>query len=157
MSTGPNKPSISSAGAIAHIGSSVSIKGELSGSEDLYFDGEVEGPIDLGDSVLTIGAHGRVRSRIYAKVVIVQGKVEGDISADFKVELRRSAVVAGNIKAQRLIIEDGALLQGKVEMVPMSQPEKSESRKPDTAATFSPSVPALRTAAATPGPQSETA
>src|SRR5687768_12568915 len=63
---------------VAHIGKSVLIRGELSGSEDLYLDGEVEGSIDLQDHSLTIGPHGRVRANVLAKDVVVHGKVDGN-------------------------------------------------------------------------------
>ncbi len=143
MSTGPLKAPGSSTGEIAHIGSSVFIKGELSGNEDVYLDGEVEGGIELRDFALTVGPKGRVRANIHAKTVVVQGKVEGDISADHRVELRKSAMVTGNIHAQRLTIEDGALIAGKVEMVQAApSPEKTERSKAGAAApTLSSTVP----------------
>src|SRR5713226_6628024 len=59
---------------VAHIGKSVLVKGELSGSEDLYLDGEVEGSIELKGHSLTIGPHGRVKAKVSAKSVIVDGK-----------------------------------------------------------------------------------
>src|SRR4051795_13146 len=55
---------------VAHIGKSVLVKGELSGSEDLYLDGEVEGSIDLQEHSLTIGPHGRVRANVKARDVV---------------------------------------------------------------------------------------
>src|SRR5688572_638812 len=63
--------------AVAHIGKSVVIKGELSGSEDLYIDGQVEGTVELREHHLTIGPHGRVNANVNAKEVIVQGSVKG--------------------------------------------------------------------------------
>src|SRR6266851_1655851 len=60
----------------AHIGKSVIIKGELSGSEDLYVDGQVEGSIELSGNRLIIGPHGQVRANVNAKGVIVQGKLD---------------------------------------------------------------------------------
>ena len=112
----------------ANIGSSVLIKGELSGREDLYLDGEVEGTIELRDCSLTIGTNGRVRGNVHGKTVIVQGKVQGDIAASQRVELRNSAVVTGDIATERLLIEEGAVFKGKVETA-----EKSKE-KADTAA-----------------------
>ena len=111
----------------AHIGSSVLIKGELSGREDLYLDGEVEGTIELRECSLTVGNNGRVRGNVHGKTVIIQGKVEGDISANQRVELRNSAVVTGDITTERLVIEDGAVLKGKVETAEKAQKEKAEA------------------------------
>jgi cytoskeletal protein CcmA (bactofilin family) len=101
---------------LAQIGKSVVIKGELSGSEDLYIDGHVEGSIALKSHSLTVGPNGQVKASIDAKGVVVQGKLEGNIQAADRVELRKSAVVAGDIATQRISIEEGAFLKGKVEV-----------------------------------------
>ena len=98
----------------AHIGKSVIIKGELSGSENLYVDGEVEGSIQLNGHSLTIGPNGRVRASLKAKDIVVQGKVDGSVSAGDRLDLRKTAVLAGDIQAQRLSVEDGAYLKGKI-------------------------------------------
>jgi cytoskeletal protein CcmA (bactofilin family) len=100
----------------AHIGKSVIIKGELSGSEDLYVDGQVEGKIELERNNLTIGPNGQVRASVSAKGVIVQGKIDGNIQAAERTELRKSAVANGDIVTKRLFIEDGAYFQGKIDM-----------------------------------------
>src|SRR5436853_3391539 len=71
---------------VAHIGKSVLVKGELSGSEDLYLDGEVEGSIDLQEHSLTIGPHGRVRANVKARDVVVHGKVDGNVHGTDRVE-----------------------------------------------------------------------
>ena len=100
----------------AHIGKSVIIKGELSGSEDLYVDGQVEGSIELSGNRLIIGPHGQVRANVNAKGVIVQGKLEGNIRASERAELTKSAVVIGDIATQRVAIEEGAYFKGKVDI-----------------------------------------
>jgi len=100
----------------AHIGKSVVIKGELSGSEDLYVDGKVEGKIELRNHSLTVGPNGSVRADISAKTVVIQGKVEGSLSASDRVELKKSAVVTGDVSTQRIAIEEGAFLKGKVDI-----------------------------------------
>jgi cytoskeletal protein CcmA (bactofilin family) len=103
-------------GEFALIGKSVVIKGELSGSEDLYLDGQVEGSIELRDHSLTVGPNGVVKANVSAKGVIVQGKVDGSICASDRVELRQSAVVTGDLATQRISIEEGAFLKGKVDV-----------------------------------------
>ncbi len=100
---------------LAHIGKSVVIKGELSGSEDLYLDGEVEGTIELRENSLTIGPNGRIRAHTHAKDVVVHGKVNGNVRAD-RVELKKSALVTGDIVTQRIIIEDGAFFKGGIDI-----------------------------------------
>lgn len=103
-------------GEFAHIGRSVIVKGELSGSEDLYIDGQVEGTIELKGNNLTIGPHGLVKASINAKDVIVQGKLEGNILASQRAELTKSAVATGDIMTQRVSIEEGAFFKGKIEI-----------------------------------------
>ncbi|HEX9111540.1 MAG TPA: polymer-forming cytoskeletal protein [Terriglobales bacterium] len=101
---------------IAHIGKSVVIKGELSGSEDLYLDGQVEGSIDLRNHSLTVGPNGKVKANVSAKGVVIQGKLDGSVTASDRVELRQSAVVTGDVTTQRISIEEGAFLKGKVDI-----------------------------------------
>jgi cytoskeletal protein CcmA (bactofilin family) len=100
----------------AHIGKSVIIKGELSGSEDLYVDGVVEGIIQMQNNNLIIGPNGQVRAGVQAKGVTVKGKLEGNIRASERTELRKSAVVVGDISTHRIAIEEGAYFKGKVDV-----------------------------------------
>ena len=101
---------------LAQIGKSVVIKGELSGSEDLYVDGQVDGSISLKNYSLTVGPNGQVKASVDAKGVVVQGKLEGNVLASDRVELRKSAVVTGDITTQRISIEEGAYLKGKIDI-----------------------------------------
>ena len=63
-----------------------------------------------------MGPNGQVKASVEAKGVVVQGKLEGNIQASDRVELRKSAVVSGDITTQRISIEEGAFLKGKVEI-----------------------------------------
>ena len=108
----------------AHIGKSVIVKGELTGSEDLYVDGQVEGSIDLQGNNLTVGPNGQIRANITAKGVIVQGKLEGNIHATERVDFRKSAIAVGDVITQRVAIEEGAYFKGKVDI---GKPEATRS------------------------------
>jgi cytoskeletal protein CcmA (bactofilin family) len=101
---------------LAQIGKSVVIKGELSGNEDLYVDGQIEGSITLKSYSLTVGPNGEVKASVEVKGIIVQGKLEGNVQATDCVELRKSAVVTGDITTQRISIEEGAYLKGKIDI-----------------------------------------
>jgi len=103
-------------GEFAHIGKSVVIKGEVSGSEDLYVDGSVEGKIELRNHSLTVGPNGNIKADVIAKAVVVQGKLDGSVNASDRVELRKMAVVNGDVTTQRIAIEEGAFLKGKVDI-----------------------------------------
>jgi len=120
-------------GEFAHIGKSVIIKGELSGSEDLYVDGTVEGTIQLHGNNLVIGPNGHVHAEVNAKGVTVEGKTEGNIRASERVELRKSAVIVGDIVTQRIVIEDGAYFKGKVEIQKEAAQPKSTPNQPEAA------------------------
>ena len=103
-------------GDFAHIGKSVVVKGELSGSEDLYIDGNVEGSIELRNNSLTVGPNGKIKATVSAKTVVILGKIDGAVTASDRVELKKSAVVNGDITTQRIAIEEGAAFQGKVDI-----------------------------------------
>ena len=121
---------------MAHIGKSVLIRGELSGSEDLYLDGEVEGNIALLEHNLTIGPNGRIRANITAKDVIVHGKVDGNIQGFERVELKKSAVLSGDISTQRIVIEDGAFFKGAID-IRKEKPEPKREMAASAAAGYS--------------------
>ncbi len=101
---------------LANIGKSVVIKGEVSGSEDLVVDGQIEGSIDLRNHSLTVGPNGKLKASVTAKSIVVLGKVDGSMTASDRLDLRKSAVVTGDVTTQRIAIEEGAFLKGKVDI-----------------------------------------
>jgi cytoskeletal protein CcmA (bactofilin family) len=98
------------------IGKSVTIHGELSASEDLYLDGEIQGTVSLPGNRLTIGPNATVRAAVQVRDVIVFGRIEGNIQASGRVELRQSANMLGDITASRLAIEENAVLKGRIDI-----------------------------------------
>ena len=98
------------------ISKSVVIKGEVSCSEDIYVDGQVEGTIDPKGYRLTIGPNGRVKANITARAVVVLGRLEGNIQASDRVDLKQSATVVGNIVTQRISIDEGVTIKGSVKV-----------------------------------------
>jgi cytoskeletal protein CcmA (bactofilin family) len=119
---------------VAHIGKSVIVKGELSGSEDLYLDGEVEGSIELKGHSLIIGPNGRVRANVHARDIVVHGKVDGNLRGSDRVELKKSSILVGDIYTQRIVIEDGAFFKGAVDLQketpkPEAKPEIKEVKR----------------------------
>jgi cytoskeletal protein CcmA (bactofilin family) len=113
---GGNLMDVPQAGELAVIGKSVVIKGELSGSEDLVIDGRVEGTIDLRNHSLTVGPSGNLKAGVTAKSIVILGKVDGSLIASDRLDLRKSAVVTGDLTTQRIAIEEGAFLKGKVDI-----------------------------------------
>jgi cytoskeletal protein CcmA (bactofilin family) len=117
------------------IGKSVVIRGELSGNEDLFIDGDVEGTVSLPESRLTVGPNAQVRADINAREVVIFGNLTGNVKATGRVDLRQSALVKGDILAGRLSIEESAVLTGRVEL-------KATSETPKPSATPAVAVPA---------------
>ncbi len=101
---------------MANIGKSIQIKGDLTGNEDLVIEGNVDGRIDLPNNQLTVGAEGKVAAELHAKTVIVIGHVTGNIQAAERVEVQATGIVDGDVKAPRLIVAEGAVLNGSVTM-----------------------------------------
>lgn len=102
----------------AHLGKSVSVKGDVTGNEDVYVDGQVEGTIQLPGNSLTIGPNGRVHANITARNLIVGGSLDGNIQVTERTEFRRTAVVNGDVQSKRIAIEEGAYFNGKLEILP---------------------------------------
>src|ERR1035438_5150177 len=102
--------------APARIGKTVIIRGEIKGSEDLVIDGRVEGTVQLSENRLTIGPSAVVTADVSAKDVLVLGRVQGNVIASGRVELRAGCVVEGDVHALRLAIEDNAIFRGKVDL-----------------------------------------
>jgi cytoskeletal protein CcmA (bactofilin family) len=101
---------------MVNIGKSVVIKGELSGSEDLTIEGQVDGKIELKQNVLTIGPNGKIKAEIFAKAIVVQGEVHGNITATERVDIRDNGSVDGDVSAPRVAIADGAHFRGAIDM-----------------------------------------
>ncbi len=98
------------------IGPTLVFKGELSADEDLYIEGCIEGTIAHHKMNLTVGKQGRVKADIYATSVIIEGQLVGDIRSDGTVTLAKGADVKGNIFCARILMEDGARFEGKIDM-----------------------------------------
>jgi cytoskeletal protein CcmA (bactofilin family) len=145
------------AGERATIGRSITIRGEVSGDEDLLIQGQVEGSVDLKDQAVTVGREGTVKANITGRMVTVEGEVEGNLKADEQVILRSSAKVQGDIVAPRVVLEDGAAFRGGIDMG--VSPTKGERASPTAAApgkrTLEPSLPAAVSSSGGGGPKKE--
>ena len=111
----------------ARIGKSVTIRGEVKGSEDLVVDGQLEGTISLSESRLTIGPNASVSADLTARDVLILGHVKGNVVATGRVELRAGCKVEGDIRALRLAIEDNAMFRGKVDLTQGAAAKGSET------------------------------
>jgi cytoskeletal protein CcmA (bactofilin family) len=109
----------------AHIGRSLVIKGEISGSEALFIDGRVEGTVNFPDSRVTVGRNGTVAANITAKEVVIMGKVQGNVDCADRLDIRNEGLLAGDVITHRISVEEGAILKGGVEV---RNPEKKDQK-----------------------------
>jgi cytoskeletal protein CcmA (bactofilin family) len=124
--------------APACVSQGIKIKGEVVGTEDLFIDGTIEGKVTIANSSVTVGPNGKVKAEITAREVVLRGVAEGKFTADERIQIWHTARVEGELKSQRISIEDGAELHGKVEAGKVSKmaandasasSKKSESSK----------------------------
>ncbi|MBM4372541.1 MAG: polymer-forming cytoskeletal protein [Deltaproteobacteria bacterium] len=98
-----------------HIGPTLVVDGEISGSDDLLVRGLVRGTVRVPASVL-LAEGGLVEGTIEASVVDVSGIMKGDVTARERCRIQPGGKMLGDIRSQRILISDGALFRGKVEM-----------------------------------------
>lgn len=116
MSAPAYRPEPESKGS-ATIGKNVTITGQIYSREDLFVDGEVEGTIELAENKLTIGTNGKVKAGIHARDVVIIGSVQGNVEATERVDIRKDARLVGDIRTARIVIEDGAVFKGSIDIV----------------------------------------
>jgi len=111
----------------------VEIKGSLKFQQDLSIDGKVEGEISSPNGVLVVGQNAELRGEVKTKSVTVYGRVHGNITVDERCELKANAQLHGDLKAARLVIEEGATFVGKSEVTPnkVTQMKPEIMRQPD--------------------------
>ena len=97
------------------IGRGITIRGNLSGSEPLVIEGVVEGTVAL-ENHLTVESTGRLVADLEVERLTVNGEVDGNIAAAEVVAIRAGARVVGNVQAPKVIIDDGAVFKGSIEM-----------------------------------------
>jgi cytoskeletal protein CcmA (bactofilin family) len=135
-------------GGRAVIGPSIVVRGEISGEEDLLIEGRVEGKVDLRQNAVTVGAKGQLSAEVLARVVMIEGEVEGNLTAEEQIVLRKSGRVRGDLCAPRVTIEDGARFKGSIDMDPKSvRPAAPMPAPRPTAVTRSPDALAASLAA----------
>ena len=126
-SPSPSRSAISASRSSARLGSSLQIKGEISGSENLEIDGTVEGPISLNGHELIVGSTAQLNSEIHAGEVVVNGKVVGNVHARGRVEITKDGSITGDIVCAHSI-EDGAHFKGRIEIDPTRSKRRLISR-----------------------------
>jgi cytoskeletal protein CcmA (bactofilin family) len=130
------------------IGKSLKIRGSITGTQDLYVDGEVEGTIQLDQNSLTIGPNGNVDAEITAKDIIIEGKVKGNVKAGDRIDIRKTGSLHGDLSTARIVIEDGAVFRGSIDIVkPEPAPKPAAAPAPTPAKPLVAGKPASMTPA----------
>lgn len=140
-----SSPAPGASGGRASIGGATVVRGEISGEEDLLVEGRVEGKIDLRQNAITIGAKGRVSAEVIARAILIDGEVDGDLTAEEQIVLRKGGRVRGDLTAPRVTIEDGARFKGSIDMEPK---RASSGASAGSSASSSASAPSAKPPAA---------
>jgi cytoskeletal protein CcmA (bactofilin family) len=113
------------------IGQSIRIKGEIAASDPIYIYGSVEGTINASAHRVTVGKEGTVKADITAREVVIMGDVCGKLQSDERVEIRSEGSLLGNLSTQRLCVEEGAVLQGTIDVhMPVEKAKPAAAPKP---------------------------
>lgn len=127
------------------ITSTLLIKGEVKGTDDLYIDGEVRGTIELTNGRVTVGPHGKISADVDAREIVVRGKVSGSLLGRDRVEIGSTGEVNGDISTLRISIGEGAQIHSKVEI---DRPDSSKNNNNRPAIKSSVNVPSVAHAVA---------
>jgi cytoskeletal protein CcmA (bactofilin family) len=120
--------------ATGWLGSSLHVKGDITGTEDLLIDGSVEGLIQLDERKLTVGATAKLMADINARDVVVYGYVKGNVRAKGRIEIKKDGSVVGNLTTAQIMIEDGADFKGSIEIDRGEAKEADKNRSSRAAA-----------------------
>jgi cytoskeletal protein CcmA (bactofilin family) len=121
--------------APSRLGSSLHLKGEISGYEDLDIDGTIEGLVCIDERKLTVGVTAKLTADIIAGAVIVYGSVKGNVRGKSKVEIKKDGSVNGDLTTAQIIIEDGAYFKGSIEIDRSAEKEGDKNVSSQPAST----------------------
>ncbi len=110
----------------AFIGKTTRLRGEIYSEEELYFDGEVEGSLEVRH-LLTIGPNGKVKANVKARELVVRGSIQGDVEASDRISIMNGASIIGDVKTAGIVIEDGAYFKGGIDIL---RPEAAKKTEP---------------------------
>jgi len=109
-------PKTVAAQAVPNDGRSIRVKGEISASEDLVLHGRIEGKVSLPGHVLTIGPQAQITAEILARTLIVQGSMNGNVTATERFEIRPNGRMTGDVTCPSVVMNEGSEFSGRVDM-----------------------------------------
>jgi cytoskeletal protein CcmA (bactofilin family) len=116
-------------GKLTNLTTDADIKGTIKFSEAMRIDGKFEGELIADNGELTVGKTGSVKANVKVKSVIIEGRVDGNIKASDKVELKQKAQLIGDLQAKILVIEEGVVFVGQCNVNPEGTKIESQSYK----------------------------
>ena len=119
---------------VAWIGQRVKIEGNIISDQDIRIDGSVHGSIEVGQHEVVLGAGSEVKADVNARSVLVGGKIEGDVTASDRIQIQSTGILFGDVASPRLIIQDGGMLRGKVDVAGNRQNRSSAGATANAAA-----------------------
>jgi cytoskeletal protein CcmA (bactofilin family) len=99
----------------AHIGPTISIKGEVTSQEPLTIAGHVDGSVEVVGHALTIAEGGKATATLQASTIVVSGEVNGTLFANDKIVVSETAVIEADLTAPAVRVADGARVQGRID------------------------------------------
>lgn len=109
--------------ASASIGKTTRIQGEIYSEEELFFDGEVTGSIEVRN-LLSVGPNGKIKANVKARELVVSGSIQGDVEAADRISIMNGASIVGDVKTAGIVIEDGAYFKGGIDIL---RPESAKA------------------------------
>ncbi len=116
----------------ASIGKTTRIHGEIYSEEELFFDGEIEGKIEIR-GLLTIGPNGKVKANVKARELVVSGTIQGNVEATDRISIMNGASIVGDVKTAGIVIEDGAYFKGGIDIL---RPENGKAPSASNVSTI---------------------
>jgi len=123
-------PPPSAVSKVAVIGPGICITGDISGTDNLLIEGQVKGSIKLDAHEVTVGKTGQVSANVTAMIIRVSGTLQGDLVGQEKVIISGTGNVRGNVVAPRVVLEDGAIFRGSIDMDPNDKVLKKSAAQP---------------------------
>lgn len=119
---------------ISLLGKDMKVKGTITSSENIIIEGVVDGKININHNVY-IGKTGKVKAEIFAKEIMIEGEVIGDVHGSEKVEIVPGGALNGNIISEKVVLADGARFKGNIDMTIKSEDKdkKPKTEKPEAA------------------------
>jgi cytoskeletal protein CcmA (bactofilin family) len=109
----------------------MTIKGEVKSKESLHVDGEVEGNLEMPGFRLTVSREGRIGANVTAREIELMGTAHGDLHATSKITIRKGARLVGDLRAPGILIEEGAYVKGKIEILNMAAEDAADKHEPN--------------------------